>query len=34
MRLWFRKHKKVLAAVVCIIIALAMVLGPLALFFV
>ena len=33
MKHFLRKHKQVFAAIICIIIALAMVLGPLAAFF-
>ena len=33
MKKFFKKHKRILAAIICIIIALAMILGPMAAFF-
>ena len=32
MKKFFKKHKRVFAAIICIIIALAMILGPMAAF--
>ena len=33
MKAFFRKHKQIIAAIICILIALAMMLGPMAAFF-
>ena len=33
MKAFFRRNKQILIAIVCIIIAIAMVLGPMAMFF-